>query len=46
MIPGFLKNRLADFVEGADYSSFDKIINRETGAGLYPVQICTPMVFP
>jgi anti-repressor protein len=28
----WIKNRLADFTEGADYSSFDKIINRETGA--------------
>jgi anti-repressor protein len=28
----WIKNRLADFSEGTDYTSFDKIIERETGA--------------
>jgi anti-repressor protein len=28
----WIKNRLADFIEETDYTSFDKIIERETGA--------------
>jgi anti-repressor protein len=28
----WIKNRLADFTDGADYSSFHKIVERETGA--------------